>query len=326
MLLINAQHVKRVPGRKTDVSDSEWLAELLRVVNRVQKVLEGANLKLASVVSDIQGVSAQAMLAEIAGGKTDAAALAQLARGRLRHKLPELEKALTGLVQPHHRFLLAQQLAHIDFLDEQIADLGAEIARQVEAMSQPPTAPMSGKSLRPGSCFDLAQAVALFADELHHRDEEVEVEVQEFIQLVEEGNLSRGVIAQITDKATHGRPVFLLDIATVVFAVGAATREGNLFLLTIAVEFVVDELAAIVRVNPTQRERQSLARMLQPGKNVFLRLIAYGYALGPGRFDIGDGQSQTIISFPHRTRPSLFQQSPVDLHSSRPRCEWQSAP
>jgi transposase len=173
-LLVNAAHVSRVPGRKTDVTDSEWLAELQlhgllkpsfvppppqralrdltryrsklieersRTVNRVQKLLEGANIKLASVVSDIQGVSAQAMLREIVAGQTDAEAMADLARGRLRTKIPELEKALTGLVQPHHRYLLAMQLGHIDFLDEQIDNISAEIARQVEAMSQSPTPP-----------------------------------------------------------------------------------------------------------------------------------------------------------------------------------------
>jgi len=179
VLLVNAQHVKRVPGRKTDVSDAEWLAELqlhgllkasfippkpqralreltryrskliqerARTVNRVQKLLEGANIKLASVVSDIQGVSAQEMLHRLAGGETDAEALAQLARGRLRKKIDALEKALTGVVQPHHRFLLAKQLAHIDFLDEQIADIGAEIARQVTTMSQPPDEPPAGNA------------------------------------------------------------------------------------------------------------------------------------------------------------------------------------
>lgn len=169
VLLVNAQHVKHVPGRKTDVLDSEWLAELLlhgllepsfippkpqrasrdltryrtkliqertRIVNRVQKVLEGANIKLASVATDVMGVSARAMLAEIAAGQTDPKLMADLARGRMRNKIPELEKALTGLVGPHHRFLLAKQLAHIDFLDEQIDDMGAEIARWFETQSQ----------------------------------------------------------------------------------------------------------------------------------------------------------------------------------------------
>jgi transposase len=171
VLLVNAQHVKHVPGRKTDVCDAEWLAELLlhgllttsfippkpqralrdltryrtkliqertRVVNRVQKLLEGANIKLASVATDVMGVSARAMLEEIAAGQTDPRLMAELARGRMRNKIPELEKALTGLVGPHHRFLLAKQLAHIDFLDEQIADIGAEIARWFETQSQRP--------------------------------------------------------------------------------------------------------------------------------------------------------------------------------------------
>jgi transposase len=176
--LVNAQHVKHVPGRKTDAKDSEWLAELMlhgllkpsfippqpqralreltryrttlvqervRVVNRVQKLLEGANIKLSSVASDIMGVSARAMLAEIAAGQTDAASMADLAKGRLRSKIAELEKALTGRVQPHHRFVLAQQLEHIDYLDEKIEIIGAAIAQQIEDMSQPedPSAPSS---------------------------------------------------------------------------------------------------------------------------------------------------------------------------------------
>ena len=179
--LVNAQHVKHVPGRKTDVTDSEWLAELMlhgllkpsfippkpqralrdltryrtklvqersRTVNRVQKLLEGANIKLSSVVSDVMGVSAKAMLAELCAGKMSPKAMANLARKSLRRKIPELQKALTGVVEPHHRFLLSSQLAHIDFLDEQIADLSAEIGRQLGTMSSPPSALREGKSDR----------------------------------------------------------------------------------------------------------------------------------------------------------------------------------
>jgi transposase len=171
LLVVNAKHVKHVPGRKTDVKDSEWLAELMmhgllkasfipprpqralrdmtryrttlvqertRLVNRVQKLLEGANIKLSAVATDIMGVSARAMLAEIASGQTDPVLMAELARGQLRAKIPELEKALTGIVLPHHRFLLVKQLAHIDFLDEQVEEISAEIGRQLEAMSRPP--------------------------------------------------------------------------------------------------------------------------------------------------------------------------------------------
>jgi len=179
VLLVNAQHVKHVPGRKTDVLDSEWLAELLmhgllkasfippkpqralrdltryrsklvqeraRTVNRVQKLLEGANIKLSSVVSDVMGVSARAMLAALSEGQTDPTRMAELARGRLRNKIPELEKALIGIVESHHRFLLAKQLAHIDFLGEQIADISVEIGQRLEAMSQasPPPAQDAG--------------------------------------------------------------------------------------------------------------------------------------------------------------------------------------
>jgi transposase len=164
LLLVNAAHVKVVPGRKRDVGDAEWLADLLRhgllrpsfvpdrpqrelreltryrsslvrertaAVNRLQKTLEGANIKLASVVSDVTGVSARAMLAELVAGNDDAAAVADLAVGQLRAKLPELERALTGRMSAHQRFLLAQQLAHIDFLDAEVAALSQEVAQRL---------------------------------------------------------------------------------------------------------------------------------------------------------------------------------------------------
>jgi len=184
--LVNAQHVKHVSGRKTDVKDSEWLAELMlhgllkpsfippkpqralreltryrtrlvqeraRVVNRVQKLLEGANIKLSSVASDVMGVSARAMLAEIVAGQTDAELMAELARGRMRSKIPELEKALTGIVQPHHRFVLAQQLDHIDFLDEKVETFSIRIGQQLESMSWPdkPAEPDTSKGPEEGT-------------------------------------------------------------------------------------------------------------------------------------------------------------------------------
>ena len=164
LLLVNAQHVEAVPGRKTDVGDAAWLAQLLRhgllrgsfvpdrparelreltryrsslvhartaEVNRLQKTLEGANIKLASVVSDVTGVSARAMLAELVAGQADAAGLAALARGSLRHKTAELERALTGVMGAHQRFMLAQHLIHIDALDAQIAAVGEEIDQRL---------------------------------------------------------------------------------------------------------------------------------------------------------------------------------------------------
>lgn len=174
VLLVNARHVKAVPGRKTDVLDAEWLADLLRhgllrasfippreqrdlrdltrqrsklvgeraaVVNRLQKVLEGANIKLASVASDVTGVSARAMLGAIVEGQADPATMAELARGRMRSKITELEQALTGRVRDHHRFLLRQHLVHIDFLDEQIEQFNGEIAARIEQQAPPPPAP-----------------------------------------------------------------------------------------------------------------------------------------------------------------------------------------
>ena len=164
LLLVNARHIKAVPGRKTDVRDCEWIADLLRhgllrpsfvpdreqrelrdltryrlalvrerssETNRLAKTLEGANIKLGSVATDILGKSGREILTELAAGATDPAALADLARGKLRAKLPELERALVGRFGAHHRFLVAQQLGHIDYLDEVIAHLSAEIAERV---------------------------------------------------------------------------------------------------------------------------------------------------------------------------------------------------
>jgi transposase len=172
--LVNARPIKAVPGHKTDVKDAEWIADLLRhgllrpsfvpprpqrdlrdltrqranlvaervdVINRLQKVLESANIKLGSVASDVTGVSARAMLAALVAGKADPAAMAELAVGRLRQKRAALEQALTGLVREHHRFLLSTHLAHIDFLEEQIEVFHQQIAAQMECLSQPSDPP-----------------------------------------------------------------------------------------------------------------------------------------------------------------------------------------
>ena len=165
--LVNAKHVKHVPGRKTDVKDAEWLAQLLqhgllkpsfipaeeqralrevvryrqsvvqernRIANRLQKVLEDANLKLASVVTNIQGVSAQAILEALVDGEDDPQVLAELARGKLRKKRAALEQALAGRLREHHRFLLTQLLTHLEFLDEELGTLQARIEAMLEAM------------------------------------------------------------------------------------------------------------------------------------------------------------------------------------------------
>ena len=153
-LLVNAAHLKHVPGRKTDVQDCAWIAQVLehgllrgsfvppapirelrdltryrksviqertRHANRLHKTLEDAGVKLASVANDILGVSGRAMLEALVHGTTDPAVLADLARGALRKKLPALRQALAGRFRGHHAFLVGQMLAHLDYLDEAIA-------------------------------------------------------------------------------------------------------------------------------------------------------------------------------------------------------------
>src|SRR5256885_4022852 len=164
LLLVNAQHVKNVPGRKTDVQDAQWLCQLLehgllkssfvppqpirelrdltryrkslvwergREANRLQKVLEDANIKLASVASRPLGVSGRAMLRALCEGESDPEALADLAKGKLRAKLPALRAALEGRFRGHHALLVSHLLAHIEYLDETISSLSEEIEERV---------------------------------------------------------------------------------------------------------------------------------------------------------------------------------------------------
>lgn len=162
-LVVNAQHIKAVPGRKTDVKDAEWIADLLRhgllkgsyipdrdqrelrelvryrrslveertrEVNRLQKVLEGANIKLACVASNVMGASGRAMIDAIIQDVNDPVLLASLAQGRLKDKKEALEKALNGLIGAHQKMILATQLEHIDFLDKKIGDLDKEVVER----------------------------------------------------------------------------------------------------------------------------------------------------------------------------------------------------
>jgi transposase len=159
-LLVNAAHIKQLPGRKTDVTDCAWIAQLLehgllrgsfvppapirelrdltryrkaviqdrtRVVNRLHKTLEDAGIKLASVASDVLGISGRAMLEALGQGTTDPAMLAELARGRRRGKLPALRQAFAGRFRGHHAFLIGQRLAHLDYLDEAIGILSGQV-------------------------------------------------------------------------------------------------------------------------------------------------------------------------------------------------------
>jgi transposase len=166
VLLVNAAHVKHVPGRKTDTIDAAWLALLLSrgllrasfvppppirelrdltryrkalinertsEVNRIHKTLEDAGVKLATVATDVIGVSGRDMMRALIAGRADPEALAELARGKLRAKLPALRKALTGRFREHHAFLLERMLAHVEDLEDDIAAL----SERVEAATVP---------------------------------------------------------------------------------------------------------------------------------------------------------------------------------------------
>jgi transposase len=165
LLLANAHEIKAFPGRKTDVRDCEWITDLLRhglirpsfipakpvrdlrdlmryreslvyqhtqQINRLHKVLETANIKLTSVVSDVWGKSGQSMLRAIIQGESDAQTLTELARGTLRGKMPQLQEALEGCIQAHHRLVLQQIFAHLQFLESSMHQLLSEIAAQME--------------------------------------------------------------------------------------------------------------------------------------------------------------------------------------------------
>lgn len=160
LLLVNPRELKQVPGRKSDVKDSQWIAQLMqhgllrnsfvpsrpqrelrdltrhraqlqgertRIANRIHKLLEDANIKLGTVASDILGVSGREMLDALAAGENDAAKLARFARARMKAKIPQLELALQGAMHDHHRFMLKQLLGHLDYLDQQVAQFSARI-------------------------------------------------------------------------------------------------------------------------------------------------------------------------------------------------------
>lgn len=164
VLLVNAQHIKAVPGRKTDQKDSEWISDLLqhgllkgsfvpprptrelrdltryrvslaqecnRIANRIQKVLEDANIKLASVATDALGASGRQMIQAIIGGQQDSAVLAEMSKGLLRNKIPELKLALEGRVNEHHRFLLKEMLDDLRHVESKMTKVEAEIEKRL---------------------------------------------------------------------------------------------------------------------------------------------------------------------------------------------------
>jgi len=169
LVLANAAHIKNVPGRKTDVSDAAWIADLLahglirssfipdqeiqelrellrtrkqlgrqqaRHIQRLQKTLEGANIKLDSVITDIVGKSGRAMIRALIAGETDPVKLAALADGRIKASQQELRGALRGRVRDHHRFLLHLHLQHIEFADAAIHDIDQNVAALIIRMDQ----------------------------------------------------------------------------------------------------------------------------------------------------------------------------------------------
>jgi len=191
VLLVNAKHVKHVPGRKTDVKDCQWLAQLLqagllkgsfipdrpqrelreltrhrtqlvaektRASNRIQKILEDANIKLASVASDILGASGRDMLRALIRGETDSTKIADLARRQLRSKIPQLRPALEGKVTEHHRFVLGELLDHLEYLEGQIE----RFTRRIEEVSRPFAPAIARVATLPG--FDQRSAQNVVAE------------------------------------------------------------------------------------------------------------------------------------------------------------------
>ncbi len=204
LILVNAQHVKALPGRKTDVKDSEWLADLLRhgllrssfvpphpirvlrdltryrkslvelrtqEINHIHKVLETANLKLGAVASNVVGASGRRMLRTIEHGESDPQILAELAKGRLRDKLPALRQALAGRVQPHHRQLLGELLDHITYLEQAIhrveVSLAALLAEQEEAVQLLLTLPATGAVTAAAIIAEIGTDMARFPSAKH---------------------------------------------------------------------------------------------------------------------------------------------------------------
>lgn len=188
LLVVNAQHMKQVPGRKTDVKDAEWIADLLRhgllrasfipsrgqrelrelvryrrtlieqrgdVVRRLQKVLEGANIKLGDVAADVMGVSGRAMLRALAEGQDKPEELAELAKARMRRKKDDLKLALEGSVGGHQRFLLGRQLHQVEFFEREIELMNAEI----EARMRPFDGPIAHIDAIPGLGRRSAEAI-----------------------------------------------------------------------------------------------------------------------------------------------------------------------
>jgi transposase len=206
LLLVNPRHIKKVPGRKSDVTDAEWIAQLLqhgllrgsfvppravrelrdltrhraqltaeqtRVANRIHKVLEDCNIKLGAVASDVLGKSGRAMLRALLRGEQNAEQLADLALGALRKKLPELQLALEGHCTQHHRFLLERLLSHLNYLEEQEQRFSTQIALRLapllpaEDLQRLDAIPGVNRTTIENVIAEIGPDMAVFADEHH---------------------------------------------------------------------------------------------------------------------------------------------------------------
>ena len=204
IFVVNAHHAKNVPGRKTDENDSQWLTKLMtygllaasfippqgqrelremtrarasmvrervNLSNRLQKTLESANIKLTCVLTDIQGKSARSMLSALVEGQTDTAEIADMARGRLRSKKADLERALEGRFKETHRFIVGELLLQLDGLDETIARFDAQIERMClpfeQAVAHLDTIPGIGKVAAHQIVAEIGVDMSVFASERH---------------------------------------------------------------------------------------------------------------------------------------------------------------
>jgi transposase len=204
LILVNAAHMKNVPGRKTDMKDCTWIAQLLEhgllsasfvppppirelrdltryrksliqdrasEANRLHKVLEDAGIKLSSVASDVLGVSGRAMLDALVTGTTDPAVLADLAKKRLREKIPALRKALEGRVRQHHAFLVRRILSHLDYLEESIGEMteriGVQIAPFEEAVARLDSIPGVDRKTAEVMVAEIGTDMSRFPDAKH---------------------------------------------------------------------------------------------------------------------------------------------------------------
>lgn len=251
VLVVNAYHIKAVPGRKTDVKDAEWIADLLRhglvrgsyipdrpqrelrelvrhrrsliqqraqVVNRIQKVLEGANIKLSNVAADIVGMSGRAMLEALVAGTQDQQAIANLARGRMRKKLPALEEALHGHIGPHQRLLLGSQLRQIDLLDQEINVMDREVAERLrpfdDAINRLDGIPGMGRRIAEEVLAEIGTDMSRFPTQAH---------LSSWARLCPGNNVSAG--KRKSGRTGHGNP--WLRAALVEAAWGAAHTRNT---------------------------------------------------------------------------------------------------